>query len=66
VVICLKQGADSLHIVQLIAFSALTLLVWCWCGYLSEARCRFFAYSPADCLQCLDAVGWAAGRASGL
>ena len=26
-VICLKRGADSLHIVQLIAFSALTLLV---------------------------------------
>jgi len=46
----------------LIAFSALTLLVrhqeehlvcknWatrCWCGYLSGARCRQFAYGPAD------------------
>ena len=45
-----------------IAFSALTLLVghqeerpacknWvmrCWCGYLSGARCRLFAYGPAD------------------
>ena len=44
------------------AFSALTLLVgcqeehpacknWvmrCWCGYLSAARCRLFAYGPAD------------------
>ena len=44
------------------AFSALTLLVgcqeghpacknWvmrCWCGYLSGARCRLFAYGPAD------------------
>ena len=44
------------------AFSALTLLVgcqeehpacksWvmrCWCGYLSEARCRLFVYGPAD------------------
>jgi len=20
----------------------------CWCGYLSEARCRLFAYGPAD------------------
>ena len=44
------------------AFSALTLLVgrqeehpacrnevmWCWCGYLSRARCRLFAYGPAD------------------
>ena len=46
----------------MIAFSALTLLVgrheehpacrnWvvgCWCGYLSGARCRLFAYGPAD------------------
>ena len=45
-----------------IAFSALTLLIrhqeehpacknWvmrCWCGYLSGARCRLFAYGPAD------------------
>jgi len=44
------------------AFSALTLLAGhqeehpayktgvmrCWCGYLSEARCRLFAYGPAD------------------
>jgi len=44
------------------AFSALTLLVrrqeehsacknWvmrCWCGYLSGARCRLFAYGPAN------------------
>ena len=44
------------------AFSALTLLVGrpeeqpackklsdeCCCGYLSEARCRLFAYGPAD------------------
>ena len=44
------------------AYSALTLLVgrqeehptsknWmirCWCGYLSRARCRLFAYGPAD------------------
>jgi len=44
------------------AFSAVTLLVghheehlacknWamrCWCGYLSGARCRLFAYGPAD------------------
>jgi len=45
-----------------LAFSTLTLLVgrqeeqpvcknWlmrCWCGYLSGARCRLFAYGPAD------------------
>jgi len=45
-----------------IAFSALTLLVgrqeehlacknWvirCWCGYMAGARCRLFAYGPAD------------------
>ena len=37
------------------AFCALTLLVErqeehraCWCGYLSGARCRLFAYGPAD------------------
>ena len=47
--------------VDVIAFSALTLLIWrqeghpaCknrvvgyWCGYLSGARCRL-AYGPAD------------------
>jgi len=47
-------------------FSALTLLVgrqeeqpacknWvmrCWCGYLSEARCRLFACVPADATPC--------------
>jgi len=46
----------------LFAFSALTLLVGhreehpacnisvmrCWCAYLSVARCRLFAYGPAD------------------
>jgi len=45
-----------------IDFSALILLVccqyghstckhWvmrCWCGYLSGARCKWFAYGPAD------------------
>ena len=45
-----------------IAFSAFTLLfghqkehpacknsvMRCWCGYLSGARCRLFAYGPAD------------------
>ena len=44
------------------AVSALTLLaghqeehlarknwmMWCWCGYLSGARCRLFTYGPAD------------------
>jgi len=20
----------------------------CWCGYLSEARCKWFAYGPSD------------------
>ena len=48
--------------VYLVVFSALTLLVGrpeehpacknlvmrCWCGYLSGARCRLFAYGPAD------------------
>ena len=47
-----------------IAFGTLTLLVghqeehpackdWmmmCWCGYLSGARCRLFAYGPADAI----------------
>jgi len=21
---------------------------WCWCGYLSGAKCKWFAYGPAD------------------
>jgi len=47
---------------MLCAFSALTSLIehqeehlacknWvmrCWCGYLSGARCRLFAYGPSD------------------
>jgi len=24
----------------------------CWCGYLSGARCRLFAYGPADATAC--------------
>ena len=23
-------------------------LMWCWCGYLSGARCKWFAYGSAD------------------
>jgi len=23
-------------------------VIWCWCKYLSGARCRLFAYDPAD------------------
>jgi len=52
------------------AFSAVTLLVghqeehsacknWvmgCWCGYLSGARCRLFAYGPADATAIPNAV----------
>jgi len=52
----------SIVLMVYIAFSALTLLVWCqeehlasknwlmmcWCGYVSVARCRLFAYGPAD------------------
>jgi len=61
------------------AFSALTLLVgrqeehpackhWlmrCWCGYLSGARCRLFAYGPVDAtaipnpiISCLSWPSW--------
>jgi len=32
-------------------FSFLLISIWvfsCWCGYLSEARCKWFAYGPAD------------------
>ena len=49
-------------LIAVMSFGALTLLVslqeqrpscknWvirCWCGYLSGARCRLFAYGPAD------------------
>ena len=45
-------------LIKKIAFFALTLLIrcqeehlacrmTCWCGYLSRARCRLFAYGPA-------------------
>jgi len=49
-----------LSVVTVLPFSALTLLVWsqeehpvcknyrCCCCSLSEARCRLFAYGPAD------------------
>ena len=37
-VICLERGAD-LHMAQ--------LMMGCWHGYLSGARCRL-AYGPAD------------------
>ena len=54
--------SNSVSTVVSIAFSALTLLVRhqeehpagkncvtrCCCGYLSGARCRLFAYGPAD------------------
>ena len=64
VFVCLSASISpelcmDLHV---FAFSALTLLVGreethpvcknsvmtCWCGYLSGARCRLFAYGPAD------------------
>ena len=32
----------------------------------SVASVSVFAFSALICLQCFDAVGWAAGRASGL
>ena len=55
---CLKKYSQ----VSEVAFSTLTLLVerqgdhpdcknWvigCWCGYLSGASCRLFAYGPTD------------------
>jgi len=55
---CLHLDLTVLQIVCMFAFCALTLLEehpvcknWvmrCWCGYLSEAKCRLFAYGPAD------------------
>ena len=56
------EPTDFLYLFVVSAFSALTLLVgrqeehpackhWLmryWCGYLSGARCRLFAYGPAD------------------
>jgi len=32
---------------ELIGFRFVTVMS-CWCGYLSGARCRLFAYGPAD------------------
>jgi len=70
-VVCLEQGAD-LHIIQLML---LPLIVSCF----SEIQIGFTFLGPAHpgspgkravkwvcvCV-CFDAVGWAAGRASGL
>ena len=36
-------------------------VIMVYCGYVSERT-----FSALICLQCFDAVGWAAGRASGL
>ena len=71
-VVCLEQCAD-LHMAQLMA---LPLTVSCF----SKIQIGFTFLVPAHldspgqravklvcvCLQCFDAVGWAAGRASGL
>ena len=70
-VICLERGA-GLHMVQLMP---LPLIVSCF----SKIQIGFTFLVPAQsgspgqkamvvcvCLQCFDAVGWAAGRASGL
>ena len=35
-------------------------------AYLNEMHCHYFIWPCAYGLQCFDAVGWAAGRASGL
>ena len=59
---CVKSKKSLAFVVYICTFSALTLLVGhqeehpvcknclmrCWCGYLSAAWCRLFAYSPAD------------------
>ena len=61
-IFCNQKSGSPVTLTSASAFSALTLLVgwqeehptcktWvmrCWCGYLSGARCRFFAYGPAD------------------
>ena len=51
--LCTFHAISSLHSNLLsafsaLAFSALTLLVDAARGYLSAARCRLFAYGPAD------------------
>jgi len=35
-------------------------------GFLADLAEVIFVGLPSFCLQCFDAVGWAAGRASGL
>ena len=78
--ICLEQGAD-LHMAQLIplpltvsCFSKIQIGLPFWYrltwvvlekGPLNGGVCVCVSYHII-CLQCFDAVGWAAGRASGL
>jgi len=59
VIVCLERGAD-LHMAQLMP---LPLTV----SSFNKIQIGFtFWYWVTRCLQCFDAVGWAAGRASGL
>jgi len=58
VVICLERGAD-LHMAQLLPMPP---TISC----LSKIQIGFTFWCRLTCLQCFDAVGWAAGRASGL
>jgi len=57
--VCFLLLFHVIILVYLVAFCALTLLVGrqeehpacrndCWHGYLSRARCKWFAYGPAD------------------
>jgi len=75
VVICLERGAD-LHMAQLMplpvtvsCFSKIqigfTFLVLAHPGSPGKRAVKWYV-CVYGCLQCFDAVGWAAGRASGL
>ena len=75
-VICLEQGAD-LHMVQLMplpltvsCFSKIQIgfafLVPAHPGSPGQRAVKRVCGLPINRLQCFDAVGWAAGRASGL
>ena len=60
VVICLEQGANDLHMVQLMPLSPSHLLL-----QQNPEWFIFLVLTYPVCLQCFDAVGWVPGRVSG-
>jgi len=70
--VCLSSSiSPELHLRSLDLPNFCACYLWRWIGPPLEALryvvyFRFYGFGFDVCLQCFDAVGWAAGRASGL